>query len=1061
MYIADLHIHSRYSRATSRDCTPEYLDLWARRKGIQVVGTGDFTHPAWREELKEKLEPDGNGLYVLKKEYRLSEYGAPDHFAPRFAVSGEISSIYKKNGRVRKVHSLILLPDLEAAERMARKLETIGNIHSDGRPILGLDCHDLLEILLELCPQAVYVPAHIWTPHFSLFGAFSGFDSLEECYEDLSPYIRAVETGLSSDPPMNWRVSQLDSMQLISNSDAHSPSKLGREANLLDTELSWQGLRKALQEGQGLAGTIEFFPEEGKYHYDGHRKCGVCLSPAETEKYNGICPVCGRKITIGVSHRVEQLADRPEGSLRPDARKFESLVPLPEVIGASVGHSAASKSVQKEYMRLIQDLGPEFEILRSVPLEDIRKTAGSLIGDGIGRLRRGEVKRIPGFDGEYGTIRLFTDNEIGDTDGQMSLFGFLGETDPKAGQKGQEETAKEPAEAAKEWDGIKEGSKAPQDGAKAAPHSGLNPAQEEAVKALDPCVAVVAGPGTGKTSTLVSRILYMLDHRKIKMSEITAVTFTNQAADEMRERIRKGAGRRRSVKNMQIGTFHAICLKFLKEQGVNVILAEEEELLKLAGELSETLGMGMPGTEFLRLVSLRKSLMEPVEGLPEEAFSMYQARLEAERLYDFDDLLLKAIQYMEQSRENAQWGKRFAYLLIDEFQDINPLQYRLVRTWMQYTRELFVIGDPDQSIYGFRGSVSTCFAMLKGDLPSLRTIYLTENYRCAPEIIRLALDVISENPGEERYLHPNLSGGVPVRLVIAESQMQEAIFLAKEIGRMAGGVGMLEAQALSGSKDSGRKIRSFDEIAVLYRTHQQARILEKCLKQEGIPYVVAGRDPFLMEDAVRGTVGFFRYLSDPADLHAAGECLKYLWNLDEDPLSAAVLENARQEFAPLVTHTKPEKLLELWMERMELHENEAMEKLKGMALFYKTMDEFLDALQLGVESDLRRCGKKKYTSDAVTLMTLHGSKGLEFPAVLIFGVEKGQIPFESARHKADPQEERRLFYVGLTRAKEELILTSSGEGSEFLREIPEDVLTREKLEQKRKTETFHQMSLFE
>ncbi len=304
MYIADLHIHSRYSRATSKDCTPEYLDLWARRKGIGIVGSGDFTHPAWREELGEKLEPAEDGLYTLKKEYRIEDPAAADTMQPRFVITGEISSIYKKYGRVRKVHSLILLPGLEEAETVSRKLEAIGNIHSDGRPILGLDCHDLLEILLELCPQAVYVPAHIWTPHFSLFGAFSGFDSVEECYGDLSAYIHAMETGLSSDPPMNWRVSALDGYQLISNSDAHSPAKLGREANLLDIELSYEGLREAVQTGTGLSGTIEFFPEEGKYHYDGHRKCNICLEPLETERHHGICPVCGRKLTIGVSHRI-------------------------------------------------------------------------------------------------------------------------------------------------------------------------------------------------------------------------------------------------------------------------------------------------------------------------------------------------------------------------------------------------------------------------------------------------------------------------------------------------------------------------------------------------------------------------------------------------------------------------------------------------------------------------------------------------------------------------------------------------------------------------------------
>ena len=406
-YIGDLHIHSRYSRATSKDCTPEHLDLWARRKGIHIVGTGDFTHPAWREELKEKLEPAEDGLYVLKDGYRIKEDPVPGGKIPRFVVTGEISSIYKKNGKTRKVHSLILLPGLEDAERISARLEQIGNIHSDGRPILGLDCRDLLEIVLELCPRAVYVPAHIWTPHFSMFGAFSGFDTVEECFEDLTSYIHAVETGLSSDPPMNWRVSALDRFQLISNSDAHSPAKLGREANLFDIPLSYEGLYRAIQTGEGLGGTIEFFPEEGKYHMDGHRKCGLCLTPSETVKYNGKCPVCGRKITIGVSHRIGELADRPEGYVKPGAKPFESLVPLPEVIGASVGRGAAGVKVQREYRRLLAELGPEFEILRNIPPEDIRCAAGDRMAEGIRRLRNGQVECVPGFDGEYGVIRLF------------------------------------------------------------------------------------------------------------------------------------------------------------------------------------------------------------------------------------------------------------------------------------------------------------------------------------------------------------------------------------------------------------------------------------------------------------------------------------------------------------------------------------------------------------------------------------------------------------------------------------------------------------------------------
>ena len=387
--IADLHIHSRFSMATSKEGTPENLDFWARKKGISLIGTGDFTHPVWREELKERLVSEGNGLYRLRDEYVKEESRKFPGEGTRFVVSGEISSIYKKNGKTRKVHNVILLPSLEAADAMAQRLEKIGNIHSDGRPILGLDSHDLLEMMLDVCPEGILIPAHIWTPHFSVLGAKSGFDSVEECFEELAPYIHALETGLSSDPAMNWRISKLDRYQLVSNSDAHSPSKLGREANLLDIDCSYEGLYRAIQTGEGLEGTVEFFPEEGKYHFDGHRKCGVSLSPVEAERLGGICPVCGKKLTMGVDHRVEQLADRAEGFVKKDGKKYESLVPLPEVISTCMGYSAASKKVQGCFEQMIQTLGTEFDILRNVPSEDIKSCAGERIAEGIENVRTG------------------------------------------------------------------------------------------------------------------------------------------------------------------------------------------------------------------------------------------------------------------------------------------------------------------------------------------------------------------------------------------------------------------------------------------------------------------------------------------------------------------------------------------------------------------------------------------------------------------------------------------------------------------------------------------------
>lgn len=1072
MYIADLHIHSRYSRATSKSCTPEYLDLWARRKGIHIVGTGDFTHPAWREELTEKLEPAEDGLYVLKKEYRIDGEEVPAEITPRFAVTGEISSIYKKNGKVRKVHSLILLPGLEDAEKIAARLEQIGNIHSDGRPILGLDCHDLLEILLELCPEAVYVPAHIWTPHFSLFGAFSGFDTVEECFGDLTPYIHAMETGLSSDPPMNWRVSALDRFQLISNSDAHSPARLGREANLFDIPLSYDSLAGAIRTGDGLEGTIEFFPEEGKYHMDGHRKCNLCLTPSETMKYGGKCPVCGRKITIGVSHRVEELADRPEGYVRKNAKRFESLVPLPEVIGASIGASASGKKTEREYYRLLSELGPEFEILRTLPLEDIRRVSGARVAEGIERLRSGKVERIPGFDGEYGTVRLFSAEELNNTEGQMNFFDLLGSgvPQPDTEKNGREQERAEKAEF-HEKEKREETVPSPSRQVKK-----LNPEQEYAVRCSSPRIAVKAGPGTGKTKTLVSRLKYLLEYRKVKPADITAVTFTNQAAAEMRQRIEQETGKKKTARTLQIGTFHAVCLNFLRAQGEDAELITEEEQLRLAEEAASETGFLTGTKKLLELISRHKSGLAPLEEDPAEeeafrqAFFLYEEKKAERNLRDFDDLLLCTAEKIEKGNLTEGWDRQFRYLLVDEFQDINPIQFRLVMLWSRAGRELFVIGDPDQSIYGFRGADAECFNNLKKEYHDLEIVELKENYRSTPQILKAALEVISrgeeENPdrsreeGSRRTLRPNCPDGVPVRLVRAGTPMGEAVFTAKEINRLVGGIGMLEAHEAAWEME-GRGPRGFGEIAVLCRTHHQAELVEKCLKKESIPYIVSGREDFLEDRSVRGSICFFRYLENEQNLSDAASSAENLWRLEWNEISAEAAAAAAEKFRPLYQKARPRKFLEQWMQEMGLSDCPAMQKLLQMTVFYKTMPEFMDALAMGTESDLKRCGTKKYTSDAVSVMTLHGSKGLEFPVVFIYGADQGSIPLESEKHPSDREEERRLFYVGMTRAKEELILLTSGETSEFLEGLPEGIIETENREKIREKESWHQMSLFE
>lgn len=414
-FFADLHIHSRYSRATSRDCDLELLALWAKRKGIGVLGTGDFTHPAWFAKIEASTVAAEPGLLRLRPELEQAVDKTLDDSgmtvgvqeSVRFLLSVEISTIYKKGDCTRKVHHLICVPSLDAARRLNGRLARIGNIASDGRPILGLDSRNLLEIVLEVEPDSWLIPAHIWTPWFSVLGSKSGFDSIEACYGDLADHIFAVETGLSSDPPMNWRVSCLDRYRLVSNSDAHSPAKLGREATIFDTQMNYFAMRDALMSGVGYAGTVEFFPEEGKYHLDGHRACHVSLHPEETRRVAGICPQCGKSLTIGVLNRVEQLADRPQGVPSATAAPFLSLIPLQEIIAEIAGVGVASRRVVASYNDMLRCLGTELLILESIPIEEIRRQTSEKMGEAIRRLRLGKVQRSGGYDGEFGHIRLF------------------------------------------------------------------------------------------------------------------------------------------------------------------------------------------------------------------------------------------------------------------------------------------------------------------------------------------------------------------------------------------------------------------------------------------------------------------------------------------------------------------------------------------------------------------------------------------------------------------------------------------------------------------------------
>ena len=405
-FVADFHLHSKYSRATSKNMDVDNLNKWARIKGIDILGTGDFTHPLWLKELKEKLEPAENGLFRYKEKNTNN-----NHSEVRFILTVEISGIYSKGGKVRKIHNIIFAPSFEAVEKINTHLGWIGNLKSDGRPILGLDSKELAKIVLDISEDCLIIPAHAWTPWFSIFGSKSGFDSIEECFEEYTKYIYAIETGLSSDPEMNWQLSALDNITLISNSDAHSPAKIGREANIFEgKKIDYNLIKEAIKKKSDdlkLVKTIEFFPEEGKYHWDGHRNCDLCLNPEESVKYNNICPRCGRPLTIGVMNRVRKLADRKPGEKPEKVIPFQRLIPLAEIIADVLGLGVGTKGVEEHYRNLIRAFGSEFKILLNVKKEEIASVSLPDIAEGVERVRQGKVIIRPGYDGEFGKISIF------------------------------------------------------------------------------------------------------------------------------------------------------------------------------------------------------------------------------------------------------------------------------------------------------------------------------------------------------------------------------------------------------------------------------------------------------------------------------------------------------------------------------------------------------------------------------------------------------------------------------------------------------------------------------
>ncbi|MFD2416280.1 UvrD-helicase domain-containing protein [Amycolatopsis pigmentata] len=970
-FIADLHIHSKYSRACSKDCDLEHLAWWARRKGITLVGTGDFTHPAWFDHLRENLVPAEPGLFRLREDLdteirrRLPPSCAASEV--RFMLSVEISTIYKRAERTRKVHHLCYVPDFDAAAEFNRRLGRIGNLGSDGRPILGLDSRDLLEITLESGPGSYLVPAHVWTPWFAVLGSKSGFDAIEDCYADLADHIFAAETGLSSDPEMNWRVSGLDRYRLVSNSDAHSPPMLGREATVFDTGLDYFAIKRSLETGAGHAGSIEFFPEEGKYHVDGHRKCGVRMEPHETRAHSGRCPECGKPLTVGVLSRVEDLADR-DRPIRPEgAAEFSSLVPLPELMSEILGVGPKSKRVLGEIDKLTAAFGPELSILTEVPVDDLAARSAPL-GEAIGRLRRGQVIRDAGYDGEYGVIRLFEPGELkrATTVAAPGLFddGLFETAEPA---KPQRKTA---APAPREVPEARESTAPQRVPATGSLLDGLDPDQRAAAGSGGGPLLIIAGPGTGKTRTLTHRIAHLVTERGVPPEQCLAITFTRRAAGEMEERL--AALVPDHAAKLTVATFHSLGVRILREQHARLGLRPDFGIADQARSLALT-------AEF---------------GEDEDA---YRAALREANLVDFDELIELPVRLLESDDAvTTAYRERYRWIAVDEYQDVDERQYRLLRRLCPPDGNLTAIGDPDQAIYFFRGADVGFFLRFREDFAGARTVALTRNYRSNPHILSGALQVIGPDTlVPDRALHPaGDHGDAPVGVHTAADERAEAAFVARTIDQVLGGSSFhsLDSGRVSGDGTQGL---GFSDFAVLYRTDRQARVIMDALTQSGVPFQKRSHD------RLADRPGVDRVL---AELSFTGP-------------GSSVVDRVRHA-AKAVADRVPEEIA------AEVHT--AVDLLMPLAArCERDIDLFRTELSLGVEVDTW-----DPRADRVSLLTLHASKGLEFPVVFLVGCEDGLLPLRwpgSEPGKTELAEERRLLFVGMTRAQRHLFLSHATE----------------------------------
>jgi len=1051
LYTADLHVHSHYSRATSKDLNLESLYQWAQIKGIDVVGTGDFTHPQWFQELQSKLVPDGSGLFQLKKPPFSALPGVKrEGRAVRFCLTTEISSIYKYDGSVRKNHNLLFAPDLDTVARISAKLATIGNLKADGRPILGLAARDLLEIVLEISDRVHLIPAHIWTPWFSTLGSKAGYDSIEACFRDLTPHIFALETGLSSDPAMNWKWSALDRYTLVSNSDAHSPQKLGREANRFDTDLTYDAMFDALKTRQGFLGTLEFFPEEGKYHLDGHRQCGVCIDPPTTQAHQGLCPVCQKPITVGVLHRVEALADRAEPQQPAGAASFEYLIPLPEIIAEIKGTGPNSKGVQQQFQQIIGRFGNEFAFLREVPTDDIHQHLGPVYAEAIRRLRQRQVSPVPGYDGLYGTIRIFQPGEIGRLTGQAVFF-----EDPPA-EVQQQAIPLPPRPRSSELQPV----------ATPTPQVTLNTAQQAIQKRTQGTTLAKAGPGTGKTQTLVHWMAHCLAQPEVLPTQMLAITFTNKAADELKERLVALLGTQ--AQEVYTGTFHAVAYRLLQARYpmLKRVYDDEDRLLAvemLFPELKPTLRQQLARALAYYLETGHDCDFEGLQTYAQH----YQRYLQQQRAIDLAAIMQQLLQLWKDEPEwLAQQQACYTYIALDELQDINALQYQFVQA-LGKGKHILAIGDPDQAIYGFRGADVKWFFQFQEDFDAA-PMALAQNYRSTGTIVQAAQELIRHNTVRSALqLQAHSEQGAQMRVFRAKNEREEALYIAQQIKTYIGGIDNLAL----GVPDEGTY--ALDDMAILFRQRALGREVFAQLRKAGIPAHFSDGTSFFSQPPFCIVAHVLRLLVQPAD-HVAlygflFHALQWSRAIIRDVL-ATIDPGAWTTYVPSTLSATDQStyqdwvrwyhalqsllatqgvakvvaaIVERYLPNTTLDEGQRMQKNTLLTLAQEAQQDaadFLHTMALGTYTD---AGMMR--GQGVHLLTFHAAKGLEFPVVFIPGFEEGSTPMQ--RTDNDLEEERRLFYVALTRAQKQVHLTwassrrqyghvKTRQESRFLAELP-------------------------